>query len=81
MEKQNDGGSVNSVCSGMSSREFQGTVETKFLDLRNGLSIRDYFAKAAMSAILSRSALIPIDNLVKDSYDIADAMIIMRENE
>ena len=86
MEKKNDGGPVNPVFTGMVSKEFQGTsnddflkvIETKLVNLKTGLSVRDYFAGLALQAILSRTSAV-IDVLIKDCYDIADAMIKARE--
>jgi len=86
MEKKNDGGPVGAVFTSMVAREIQGTpddaffkgVETKLVNLKTGLSIRDYFAGLALQAILSRGSA-AIDVLVEDCYDIADAMIKARE--
>jgi len=90
MEKINDGGAMQPSFTGMVSKEFQGTsddsfikvIKTELVELDKGLSIRDYFAACAMQALLARSSVvIPNNDLAKDCYKVADAMIKERENE
>lgn len=45
----------------------------------NGMTLRDYFAAKAMQASRSRqSQYVSWDDLAKDSYEIADAMLAAR---
>lgn len=46
-----------------------------------GMTLRDYFAAKAMQAIISRpdNQDIPIDDVAADAYDLADAMLKVRE--
>ena len=46
----------------------------------NGMSLRDYFAAKAMEGSRSRNSKYETwDDLAKDSYEIADAMMKVRE--
>ena len=55
----------------------------------NGMTLRDYFAAKAMQAILfhgktlyeEHDAFFHVENVAKDSYYIADAMLKEREIE
>ena len=75
MEKKNNGRPAFPKSIG-SYRDYNGI--TQYNNSQSGMSLRDYFAAKAMSAILSRSALIPIDKLAEDCYDVADEMIKAR---
>lgn len=47
----------------------------------DGMSLRNYFAAHAMQGILSQGAHIRVDQIVNDSYMIADAMLKKIKNE
>lgn len=57
----------------------------EYLPLRNGMTLRDYFAARAMASAIPYWKLedeplsISFDEIAKDSYDIADAMLKYRE--
>jgi hypothetical protein len=48
------------------------------LTTEKGMDLRDYFAAAAMQAIVSRKDFVFEDNTWENIYDIADAMMKAR---
>lgn len=57
----------------------------EYLPLCNGMTLRDYFAARAMALAIPYWKLddeqlsVSFDEIAKDSYDIADAMLKYRE--
>ena len=53
-------------------------VETKdYVQL--GMTLRDYFAAKAMQGLLSSDVNAPLEVFAKQSYKVADAMLVARE--
>ncbi len=58
---------------------FQPSHVDEAKQLMSGMNLRDYFAAKAMQASRSRqSQYVSWDDLAKDSYEIADAMLAAR---
>lgn len=58
---------------------FQPSHVDEAKQLMSGMTLRDYFAAQAMQASRSRqSQYVSWDDLAKDSYEIADAMLAAR---
>lgn len=55
--------------------------QCRHLRAEQGMTLRDYFAAKAMQASRSRNSLYGSwDDLAKDAYEIADAMLKARES-
>ena len=44
-----------------------------------GMTLRDYFAAKAMQGLLSSDVNAPLEVFAKQSYKVADAMLVARE--
>ncbi len=44
-----------------------------------GMTLRDYFAAKAMQGLLSSDVNAPLEIFAKQSYKVADAMLVARE--
>lgn len=45
---------------------------------QEGMTLRDYFAAAALTGLLARKVTAPADSLADQAYELADAMIARR---
>jgi len=48
-------------------------------DHERGITLRDYFAAKAMQGLLSSDVNAPLEVFAKQSYKVADAMLVARE--
>ena len=46
---------------------------------QDGMTLRDYFAAKAMQGLLSSDVNAPLEVFAKQSYKVADAMLVARE--
>ena len=46
---------------------------------QKGMTLRDYFAAKAMQGLLSSDVNAPLEVFAKQSYKVADAMLVARE--
>ena len=47
-------------------------------DHERGMTLRDYFAANAMQGLLSSDVNAPLETFAKQSYKVADAMLVAR---
>jgi hypothetical protein len=78
VSKIDDGGPV---APNMITQKFvdANTVVEDRVKAEGGLSIRDYFAAAALQGILANPIAVPPATVVRASYEYADAMIEVRK--
>ena len=62
--------------------EEQNAFPALHLDGHRGMSLRDYFAAAALTGLCAHSGtmnLVDVESTVERSYEVADAMLKQRE--
>lgn len=56
----------------------ENPTQTHFLPGNEGMALRDYFAAAAMQAMIAPTGNGPAREIAKHAYDMADLMLLTR---